>query len=209
MDHKINLLDFSKMRIDVSRIEEGQLFLDVFPQFQHLKAYSESSEDEIKIAILLCDRSGPFSSIKNYEQRLNAIFGWLNYEPAGEKAELFQEVLTLRNKNVANIWTEYLAALFDHEWVSWFSNSVLYYQIMAEMRKPIGISMDVDDKDADIKWNKRKIIEDRAEQVYKKMKQMEDILFIDEAVKRRSAEREREKKIENYPEKYAVSNSVV
>lgn len=209
MDHKINLHDFSKMRVDLSRIEPGQMFLDVYPQFQHLKAYSEASEDEIKIAILLCDRFGPFSTIKNFEQRLKAIFSWLNYQVDGEKAELFQDILTLRNKQVPDIWTEYLPALFDHEWVSWFSNSVMYYQIMAEMRKPIGISMDVEDKDADIRWNKRKIIEDRADQVYKKMKLMEDILFIDETVKRRSAEREREKKIENYPEKYAVSASVV
>lgn len=210
MDHKVNLLDFSKMRVNLALILPGQTFLEVFPQFQHKKAYAQASDDEIIVAITLCDRSGPFSTIRNFEERLKAIFSWKHYPIDGDRKELYESVLSLKNDNVADVWTEYLANLFDHEWVSWFSNSVMYYQLMTQLRKPIEISLEgTDDKESETKWNKRLKLEQKADDIYKKMKAMEDILFIDESIKRRAAQRERENKIENYPEKFADSNSVI
>lgn len=210
---KINLLDFSKMRVDISRIGEGQSFLEVFPAFQHLKAYIVATEEEIRVAILLCDRYGPFSTIKNFEERLKAIFShynwFINDKPAPLYLDLYEQVLHLKNDHVADIWTEYLPAVFDHEWTSWFSNSVMYYQIMREMRKPIEITLDGEsDKESEARWSKRLKIEQKADEIYKKMKSMEAIIFNDEQVKRRSHEREQEKKIETYPEKFAMSSSV-
>lgn len=208
--NKSDLLDFSKMRIDLSRITPGQVFLNVFPEYQHLKCYQNATEDEIKVAILLCDRRGPFSSIRNFQERLNAIFNWMDYALEGAKLEFYDEVLSLKNDHIADIWTEYLAACFDHEWTSWFSNSVMYYQIMRELRKPLGISLDAEtDKETESKWMRRMSLEKKADEIYKKMKDMEAIIFNDEQVKRRAHEREQQKLIENYPEKFSQANSVV
>lgn len=200
-EQQINYYDFAKMTIDLSKVAPGQSVIEVYPELQTSKAYTLATNEEIKVAIFMCDPQGPFKMIKRYDSRLEKIFTFLRLDAAGADQELYLSVLKVKNERVADIWTEYLSNVFDHEWVAWFSNSILYYQMMQELRKPINVNDDTD-------WAKKQKIEGRADAVYKRMKSMEELVFVDETIKKKAFEREKTKK-ENYAEKYADSNSVI
>lgn len=195
MADEINLYDFSKMYIDLSRVGADQTVVEVFPELQENKAYSEASDLEVRLSFLSCDPQGPFSKIKRFDARLQAICKWLKVDYTGKDKSFYEDILHLKNDNIAKIWTAYLSNIFNHEWTSWFSNGLLYYQMMEEMRKPIDFKVASD-------WKLRKEIEGMADEVYKRMKDMEAIIFVDEFLKQKSFNLNKDL-IENYPEAYA------
>lgn len=189
------------MHIDLSRVSAGQSILEAFPQLEKKRCYTQATDKEIKVAIFMCDPKGPFRLIKKYDKRLLEVFSFLKLDEFGDDAELHQGVLSLTNTNVSHIYTDYLQEVFDHEWVNWFSNSIVYYQMMEYLRIPIA---DVSD---DAAWTRRTKIEARANAVYKNMKAVEDVVFLDDNVRKSAAAIAR--KIENFAEKYADENSVI
>lgn len=197
----VNFYNFSNMHIDLSKVSASQTVLEVFPELQHETAFTEATDEEIKLSLLMCDPRGPFSTIKQYDTRLINVCRWLKIPLDAPDNKLFQDVLNLRSEKVANLWTAYLSSMFNHEWTSWFSSSLMYYQMMTELRKPIDFTAQKD-------WQQRQAIEGRADAIYNRMKKMEEIVFIDQAIKRKAFESEKGK-IENFPEKHADENSVV
>jgi hypothetical protein len=196
--------DFSKMHIDLSRLSKGQSFLELFPQLEYYESFKSSTEQEIKIAAFMCDPNCiPFSKIKSFELRLSSVFDYLKLDHDNLDRDLYLSVLNLSNENIPKIWTDYLSDMFNHEYVSWFSNSIMYYQMMEQLRKPVEMGSGFDKA-----WATRINIEKRADEVYKKMKAMESKIFFDDAIRQKTAEAERNK-IENYPEKFAQENSVI
>lgn len=195
MADEINLYDFSKMHIDLSRVGADQLVIDVFPELKENKAYTEASDLEVRLSFLMCDPRGPFSTIKRYEARLQRVCKWLKVDYLEKEKSFYGDILHLKNDKVAAIWTAYLSNVFNHEWTSWFSNSLLYYQMMEEMRRPLNF------KDSN-EWKLRKEVEGRADDVYNRMKAMEQIIFVDEFLKQKSFNLNKDL-IENFPEGYA------
>lgn len=204
-EEKANLYDFSKMLIDLSRVEADQTVVEVFPELLNFPVYSESTDKEVRVAIFMVDRHGPFSTIKKFISRLDAIFKWLKYDATGDDKELYDSVAKLKNQNIARIWTVYLEEMFDHEWTTWFTLSQMYYQMMEQIRKPIDWS---DEKKSEAEYQKRMAMETKASSVYDKIQKLEVLLFVDEKIKRRAFETKKEILIENYAEKYAETESI-
>lgn len=204
-EEKANLYDFSKMLINLSKVDEDQKVTDIFTELLQYPIYGESTDKEVRVAIFMVDRHGPFSGIKKFISRLEAIFKWLKYEINGADKELFDSVSLNRNDHVAKIWTAYLEEMFDHEWTTWFSLALMYYQMMDQIRKPIDWT---DEKKADAEYAKRMTMETKASAVYDKMQKLETILFLDDKIRRRAFEAKKETLIENYAEKHAETNSV-
>lgn len=200
-DGQANFYNFSNMHYDLSKVGPDKLVIDVFPELQHNKAYTEATDIEIRIALLMCDPRGPFRDIKQYSARLDNVCRFLRIDVTDKEKELYQQILELKSVNVANVWAAYLETVFNHEWVSWFSSSLIYYQMQVQLQKPIDFE---DDK----AWDRRSKIESRVDAVYKRMKAMEAIVFVDDELKRRSFEAAKDK-IENWPEKFADDNSVI
>lgn len=198
---RVDLYNFSNMHIDLSKVSASQTVLEVFPELSHAKAYTDAEDIEIRLALLMCDPRGPFSNIKQFNTRLVNVCRWLKIPMEAPDNKLYEDVLNLRSENVANVWTEYLSSVFNHEWVSWFSNALMYYQMMEQLRKPIDFTKQSD-------WEQRKAIEGRADSIYNRMKKMEEIVFVDEAIKRKSFDSEKGK-IENYAEKHADDTGVI
>lgn len=200
-DPIINFYDFSNMHIDLSKVSASQTVLEVFPELNHYEAYTKATDMEIRVAFCMSDPKGPFSTLKQYPVRLQHICKWYQVAMEAPGNELYESILNFKSQNVADITTQYLSSVFDHEWTSWYSNSIMYYQMMEEIRKPIDFTKESE-------WKQRQSIEGRADAIYKRMKDMEKILFVDEAIKKRAFENEKNK-IENFAEKHAVSNSIV
>lgn len=201
MEEKVNYYDFSKMSIDLSKVSPGQSVFDIYPELSEIKAYQKSTQEELKVGIHTCEPHGPFSSIKRFEVRLETVFRFLQLDKENEHARLFDEVLHLKSDNVADVWTEYLSSVFYHEWTSWFSSSCMYYQMMEQLRKPIDFVNET-------AWTKRANIESKVDGIYKRMKAMEAVIFVDEEIKKKAFNKDRDK-IENFPEKHADENSVI
>lgn len=204
-DDKINLYDFSRMLLNLSMVDSDQTVVEVFPDLKNFPVYTESTDKEVRVAIFMVDRHGPFSGIKKFITRLENIFKWLKYDANGKEKELFDSVAQLKNDHVAKIWTVYLEDMFDHEWTTWFSLSLMYYQMMEQIRKPIDWA---DEKKAEAEYTKRMSMETKASSVYEKIQKLEAVLFVDDMIKRRSFEAKKEILIENYAEKHAETNSV-
>lgn len=204
-DDKVNLHDFSRMLINLSEVEQGETVVDHFPELVTFPIYTEATDQEVRVAIFMVDRHGPFSGIKKYITRLEAIFKWLKYDAAGAEKELFDSISFQRNMTVAKIWTTYLEDMFDHEWTTWFTLSLTYYQMMEQIRKPIDWN---DQAKAEGELTKRMSMETKASQVYDKIQKLEAILFVDDMIKRRAFIAKKEILIENYAEKYAETDSV-
>lgn len=204
-DDKVNLHDFSRMLINLSEVEQGETVVEHFPELATFPIYTEATDQEVRVAIFMVDRHGPFSGIKKYITRLEAIFKWLKYDAAGAEKELFDSISFQRNMTVAKIWTTYLEDMFDHEWTTWFTLSLTYYQMMEQIRKPIDWN---DQAKAEGELTKRMSMETKASQVYDKIQKLEAILFVDDMIKRRAFIAKKEILIENYAEKYAETDSV-
>lgn len=200
-EQKVDFYNFSNMYIDLSKVSESQTVLEVYPELQHTKIYTEASDIEIRLAFLLCDPKGPFSTIKQYNTRLVNVCRWLKIPMDAPDNKLYEDALNLRSETIAQIWTAYLSNIFDHEWVSWYSSSLIYYQMHEELRKPIAFENDKE-------WDRRNKIEGRVDAIYKRMKAMEEIVFIDESIKRKSFESTKNK-IENYAEAHADDTGVI
>lgn len=198
---KVDFYNFSNMKIDLSKVGPGQLVLDVFPELRHTKIYTEVEDIELRLAFLTCDPHGPFSTIKQYNTRLASVCRWLKISMEAPDNKLYEDALNLKSENIAKIWTEYLSSTFHHEWVSWFSSSLMYYQMMEQLRRPIDFS---DTKE----WTQRQAIESRADGIYLRMKKMEELIFVDESIKRKTFNTAKDL-IENYPEKHADDTSVI
>lgn len=201
MADQANFYNFSNMYIDLSKVGPDQKVIDIFPELQHIPAYTEATDKEIRVALLMCDPRGPFSTIKQFNTRLDNVFRFLHLDKDEVDFQLYSDVLNLLSPKVAALWMVYLETVFNHEWVSWFSSSLIYYQMHAELRKPI-------DFDDDKAWDRRNKIEGRVDAIYKRMKAMEAIVFVDEEIKRKSFETSKNL-IENYPEKFAQDVSVI
>lgn len=200
-DGQANFYNFSNMHIDLSKVSASQTVLEVFPELQHYKTYTEAEDIEIRLGFLMADPRGPFSTIKQFNSRLVGVCRFLKIEMEAPDNKLYEDVLNLRSENILKIWVEYLSSVFNHEWASWFSSSLIYYQMISQLQKPIDVNNDKD-------WDRRAKIEGRLDAVYKRMKAMEAIVFIDEEIKRKSFEAAKDK-IENFPEKYADEASVI
>lgn len=198
---KVDFYNFSNMHYDLSKVSASQTVLEVYPELAHYPAYTAATDIEIRLALHLCDPKGPFASIKQYNIRLKNVCKWLNISTEAPDNHLYEAALNLTSDNILNIWTAFLSSVFNHEFTAWFSNSLMYYQMMEQLRKPIDFTSKTD-------WGVRQTIEARADAVYSRMKKMEDIVFVDETIKRKTYAKSKDL-IENYAEKFAVPTSVI
>ena len=200
-ENKVDFYNFSNMHYDLSKVSASQTVLEVYPEMAHYPAYTDAADMEVRLALHLCDPKGPFAAIKQYNVRLLNVCKWLQIPIEAPGNELYEAALNLSSENILNIWTTFLSQVFNHEYTAWFSNSLMYYQMMEQMRKPIDFSSKTD-------WANRQAIEARADTVYNRMKKMEEIVLVDETIKRKSFSKSKDL-IENYAEKFAVPTSVI
>lgn len=200
-EQKIDFYNFSNMHYDLSKVSASQTVLEVYPELAHYPAYTEATDEEVRLALHLCDPNGPFATIKQYNIRLRNVCNWLKITTEAPDNKLYEAALNLTSENILNIWTAFLSSVFNHEFTAWFSNSIMYYQMMEQLRKPIDFQSKND-------WEMRKTIEGRADAVYNRMKKMEEIVFVDETIKRKTFSKSKDL-IENYAEKFAVQTNVI
>lgn len=195
--------DFSKCMYDISG-DNGSGLLKRFPE---LNAYEEfiaaHNDNEIKIAMCLTDNNSPFLKIKDYKQKVIAIFSYLEMNTKNTKTkQLFDEVMEYRHERTFAMCAIYLQMQNDHDFTYWWNMNQLYYSLMVEMGKPRG-------KDEDVgKFVTRKLsIQRQADPIKNDLLNVEANLFADSKMKAAIAQ-SKIKKLRTFPEMYADLNSV-
>jgi len=90
------------MYIDLSLVGADQTVVEAFPELQENKAYTEASDLEVRLSLLSCDPQGPFSKIKRFDGRLQAICKWLKLDYTGKDKSFYEAILHLKNKRLYN-----------------------------------------------------------------------------------------------------------
>jgi len=188
--------DFSKCMYDISTLAPGGL-LKTYPE---LNAYEEfvntTRDEEIKIAICLCDINSPFLKIKDFRQKLTAIFEYLSLK---DKV-LFEEMFTYTNETITSICSVYMQMQNNHDFTYWWNTNQLYYSLMNEMGKPRGKEEDV------TRYVDRKLkIQKQAEPIKNDLLNIEANLFSDSKMKMAIA-KSKLTVIRTYAEMFAESN---
>lgn len=196
--------DFSKCHYDISVVSSGGL-LKSYPE---LNAYEEfvaaHNDNEIKISICLTDENSPFLKVKEYKQKLIAIFEYFDMPLKNKKNnDLFNEILNYTNQRIFGMCGVYLQMQNNHNFTYWWNTNQLYYSLMNEMGKPMGKNEDVS------KYVDRKLkIQKQAEPIKSDLQDIEADLFSDSKMKMAIA-KSKLTKMRTYPEMHAEENTVI
>lgn len=196
--------DLSKCLIDFSKIKPGQRMIEAFPELSAFPEFKLVQEDKwIKVAILLSDFDSPFLKIKDNELRLRAIYDYVEIGLKTQKnQEEFQEVLEYKHIIVIDCCSRYLQMQNNHDFASWWSSNLLYYELIKEKNAPKSPGDSID-----VYTNRKLKIEDNLERILVRIKEKEAMLFKDSKM-RMAIARSQVQKIKTYPEQMAEENTV-
>lgn len=191
--------DWSRCIINFEEVPKGKRILDHFPE---LAAYPEfvnvMNDNEIKIAIALADEESPIRKIKEPQMRLMALFEFLDI---GLKTvvmkEFFDQVLKYKHPSVMAACCRVIQMINNHEYATWWTLNVSFYELQQESVKPRDANTDVS-KHVQAKV----IITNQMDAIGKKLKDYEARLFGDIKMKQAMVDQELQK-IRFFPEQMA------
>lgn len=190
--------DMSNCLIDFTTCSPGVKLIDQFPELSAFPEFRDASDQEIRIGIALADINSPFLKIKDVKMRITALFEFLEI---GIKTltnqELFREVELYKHKRIIPAACRYIQLQNNHDYASWWSLNMAFYELQRESTEPRKESED-----------RKKYVREKAEistemdRISAKLKQYEASLFKDVRMKQAAVEAELQK-IYTYPEKHA------
>lgn len=192
------VFDLSPLLIDFTLVPAKVKIIDHFPELSTFPEFVDAHENEIKIAICISDIESPFLKIKDNESRLKAIFEFLEIGLMNTKTrELFNDVLNYRHARVIQACCRYIQLQNNHDFASWWSLNLAFYELQKQSVKTRGADEDV------AKFVKGKTETSREmDRIATMLKDYEARLFKDVRLKQKLVEQEL-KKISYFPEKLA------
>lgn len=185
--------------INFSLCPSGKKLIDHFPELSAFPEFVDVRNDnEIKIAIALADINSPFMKIKDLDMRVTALFEFLDIglkTPNNKK--FFKEVVDYKQKEVIAAACRYIQLQNNHDYASWWSLNMAFYELQRESTRTRG-----ENEDRTKYVSSKVAISNEMDRISAKLKDYEAVLFRDIKMKQAAVEKELIK-IYTYPEKYA------
>lgn len=193
--------DLSELQYDFTLVPPKMAIVDYFKELKVFSEFASCQDDnDIKIAILLTDKSSPFVKIKDTTQRAVAIFDFIGII---DKTK-FNSVIDYTNKTIFLICSAYLQMQNNHLFALWWNTNQSFYMLINEMSKPL---LKSEAKDIPKEVAMRLNIQKQADNIRQDLLKIEAELFSDSAMKHAIA-LSKITKMRTYPEMYAISNQV-
>lgn len=203
MQKSTSKFDTSKCMFDPSRFGGSVRIGDIYPETEYYNEFKNSSEHDIKLAILISDLESPFISIKDTRMRLIAIYDYLDMDRKSKKGkEKFEEIERYSYMPVFDICSVYMEMQNNHDFSAWWSLSRTFYDLNRVMGQPMSQTDDVD------KYVTRKLrIQKQLDEIQEALQDKESRLF-GSAKSKMAIARAKMKRERTYAEKHAMDNQV-
>lgn len=198
------IYDLSKCMINIEEVKPGQRMVEAFPILYNFPEFKRVQQDKfIKIAILISDFKSPFIRIKDPKIKVESVFDFLELGLNTKSAQKeFEDIYLFRHETVIDCCCRYIQMQNEHEFSSWWSQNLLYYELQRENSKPRG-----KDEDINVYTNRKIRIDESLEKIGKKLQEKESILFGDASMKKAIA-LSLLNKIKTYPEMLAMEDTI-
>lgn len=189
-----------KLLIDFTKVKRGVKIIDHYPELRSFEEFTQQQDENIiKIAILTADADSPFWKLRSdRELMIKSIFDFLEIGTANLRGkEFLKKVIEYKHSAVAECWCAYLQLQYSIDFNDWAITKETYDQLLQESNR-----QRVDGEDIVAFSNWRLKIRNLIRQYGDDLKAIEPKIFKDSKMARPVA-LELNKKIKNYPEKYA------
>lgn len=197
--------DCSKLLVDFSKAPKGVKLAKHYPELAAFPQFKQQQDDNIiRIAILTADADSPFLKFRgDREIMIRNIFDFLDIGLNNAKAkEFYQKVVDYKHEAVIECWVAYLQMQYNIDYTDWAMSKQTYDLLISESNRQKGVN-----EDAIAYANWRIKIRNEIRKIGEDLKEIEPRLFKDSKMARPVALEEI--KIRNYPEKYAIKNSIM
>lgn len=185
---------------------KGKKLVEFFPELGSFTEFtSQKDENILKVAFCTADADSPFHKLRSdREIMIASIFDFIGIDRSKQSNKRFYEdVLNYNHAEVAECWSAYLQMQYNVDFDDWAITKQTYDMLLSEASKP-----KPEGKDALKYSNERVQLRNQIRTLGEDLKKIEPLVFKDSKMAKPVAMAER-RKIKSYPEKYAVSQSLM